>query len=111
MAGSMRLTKRGHACVRLEKDGRILVIDPGTLTEPEALDGAEAVLITHEHFDHVEVARVKAAAERTTQLEIWTTSAVAEQLGELARRFTRSGVATGSMRRGSTWASSVNSMR
>src|SRR5205823_7147549 len=78
---SMRLTKRRHACVSLEKDGRILVIDPGTLTEPEALDGAEAVLITHEHFDHVEVARVKAAAERTTQLEIWTTSAVAEQLG------------------------------
>ena len=76
----MRLTKMGHACVRLEKDGRILVIDPGTLTEPEALDGAEAVLITHEHFDHVELSRVKIAAERTPQLEIWTTSAVAKQL-------------------------------
>ena len=76
----MRLTKMGHACVRLEKDGRILVIDPGTLTEPEALDGAEAVLITHEHFDHVELSRLRIAAERTPQLEIWTTSAVAEQL-------------------------------
>ena len=58
----MRLTKMGHACVRLEKDGRILVIDPGTLTEPEALDGAEAVLITHEHFDHVELSRLRIAA-------------------------------------------------
>ena len=76
----MRLTKMGHACVRLEKDGRILVIDPGTLTEPEAVDGAEAVLITHEHFDHVELSRLRVAAERTPQLEIWTTSAVAEQL-------------------------------
>jgi hypothetical protein len=76
----MRLTKMGHACVRFEKDGRILVIDPGTLTEPEALDGAEAVLITHEHFDHVELSRLKIAAERTPQLQIWTTSAVAEQL-------------------------------
>ena len=80
----MRLTKMGHACVRLEKDGRILVIDPGTLTEPEAIDGAEAVLITHEHFDHVELNRVKIAAERTPQLEIWTTSAVAEQLEGIA---------------------------
>src|SRR5437870_10687374 len=77
----MRLTKMGHACVRLEKDGRILVIDPGTLTEPEALDGAEAILITHEHFDHVELSRVRVAAERTPQLEIWTTAVVADQLG------------------------------
>ena len=77
----MRLTKMGHACVRFEKDGRILVIDPGTLTEPEALDGAEAILITHEHFDHVELSRVRVAAERTPQLEIWTTAVVADQLG------------------------------
>jgi L-ascorbate metabolism protein UlaG (beta-lactamase superfamily) len=77
----MRLTKLGHACVRLEKDGRILVIDPGALTEPEALDGAEAVLITHEHFDHFDVTPLKVAAGRTPQLHIWTTSAVADQLG------------------------------
>src|SRR2546425_11556262 len=77
---SMRLTKMGHACVRLEKDGRILVIDPGTLTEPEALDGAEAVLITHEHPDHVDMDRFRIAAERTPHLEIWTTSALAAQL-------------------------------
>jgi len=77
----MRLTKLGHACVRLEKDGRILAIDPGTLTEPEALDGAEAVLITHEHFDHVDVTRLKDAVKGTPQLEVWTTSAVAGQLG------------------------------
>jgi L-ascorbate metabolism protein UlaG (beta-lactamase superfamily) len=64
-----------------EKDGRILVVDPVTLTEPEALDGAEAVLITHEPFDPVEVARLRDTAERTPQLHVWTTSAVAEQLG------------------------------
>ena len=76
----MRLTKMGHACVRLEKDGEILVIDPGTLTEPEALDGAEAVLITHEHPDHVDRDRLEIAAQRTPQLEIWTTAALAGQL-------------------------------
>ncbi|WP_026414564.1 MBL fold metallo-hydrolase [Actinomadura oligospora] len=49
----MRMTKYGHACVRLEKDGRALVIDPGVLTpETEATEGVEAVLVTHEHFDH-----------------------------------------------------------
>ena len=48
----MRITKFGHACVRLETDGHVIVLDPGGFTEPEAVDGATAVLITHEHADH-----------------------------------------------------------
>ena len=48
----MRITKFGHACVRLETDGHVIVLDPGAFTEPEAVDGATAVLITHEHADH-----------------------------------------------------------
>ncbi|MFI9025464.1 MBL fold metallo-hydrolase [Streptomyces sp. NPDC053560] len=47
----MRTTKYAHACVLLEKDGRVLVIDPGTWCEPAALTGADAVLVTHEHTD------------------------------------------------------------
>ena len=43
----MRLTKLGHACVRLEKDGARLVIDPGAWSGPDRLAGAQAVLITH----------------------------------------------------------------
>ena len=35
----MRLTKLGHACVRLEKDGAALVIDPGIWSGPDALAG------------------------------------------------------------------------
>ena len=31
----MRLTKYTHACVRLEKPGSVLVIDPGTFSEVE----------------------------------------------------------------------------
>jgi L-ascorbate metabolism protein UlaG (beta-lactamase superfamily) len=49
------LTKFGHACVRLEKAGRRLVIDPGTFTDvPAALEDAEHVLVTHEHADHLD---------------------------------------------------------
>ncbi|MDT4989836.1 MAG: hypothetical protein QOI74_3930 [Micromonosporaceae bacterium] len=54
----MRITKYTHACVRLERDGRVLVIDPGTWSEPAALTGADAVLVTHEHADHVDVLRL-----------------------------------------------------
>jgi L-ascorbate metabolism protein UlaG (beta-lactamase superfamily) len=48
----VRITKFGHACVRLEYDGASVVLDPGMFTDPEALEGADAVVITHEHPDH-----------------------------------------------------------
>ncbi|MFD2766915.1 MBL fold metallo-hydrolase [Micromonospora eburnea] len=60
----MQLTKYGHSCVRLEHDGGVLVVDPGVYSEPEALDGADAVLITHEHPDHVNVEALTRALER-----------------------------------------------
>ncbi|MEV0199353.1 MBL fold metallo-hydrolase [Nonomuraea sp. NPDC050691] len=76
----MKLIKYGHACVRLEKDGKVLVIDPGMFSEAEALDGADAVLITHQHADHVEPERLKTAP---AGLEIWTCEAVAAELAEV----------------------------
>ncbi|MBP2326224.1 L-ascorbate metabolism protein UlaG (beta-lactamase superfamily) [Kibdelosporangium banguiense] len=55
----MRITKYTHACVRLEReDGGVLVIDPGEWSEPAALAGADAVLVTHEHGDHIDVLRL-----------------------------------------------------
>ncbi|KOU23566.1 MBL fold metallo-hydrolase [Streptomyces sp. WM6368] len=54
----MLITKYTHACVRIEQDGRVLVIDPGTWSEPAALAGADAVVVTHEHADHIDVLRL-----------------------------------------------------
>lgn len=54
----MRITKYTHACIRLERDGRVLVIDPGMWSESAALTGADAVLVTHEHADHIDVERL-----------------------------------------------------
>jgi len=82
----VRLTKMVHACVRVEKLGRTLVIDPGSFTEPEALDGAEAVLMTHEHPDHFDMARLADAIGRRPELEMWSTAAVTEQLGGASSR-------------------------
>ncbi|GIE28148.1 MBL fold metallo-hydrolase [Actinoplanes italicus] len=53
----MRLVKFTHACVRLDDGDRRLLIDPGVWTEPEAFDGVTDVLVTHEHDDHVDLAR------------------------------------------------------
>ena len=82
----MRLTKLGHACVRLDKDGAVLVIDPGAFSEPEALAGANAVLITHEHFDHVAPERLSAALAANPGLRLWSTEAVASQFAAYGDR-------------------------
>jgi L-ascorbate metabolism protein UlaG (beta-lactamase superfamily) len=75
----MRLTKYGHACVRVERDGAVLVIDPGVFTEPAALAGADAVLITHEHADHLDVDKLTGRPGLT----VHTHPEVAGKLGAL----------------------------
>ncbi|MFB7458556.1 MBL fold metallo-hydrolase [Streptomyces sp. NPDC056188] len=76
----MRLTKMVHACVRLEKDGQTLVIDPGGFSEQDAASGADAILVTHEHADHFDEGRLRAALESRPGAEIWTLKSVAEQI-------------------------------
>lgn len=87
----MELTKFGHACVRLEKDGRRLVIDPGGLTDPGALEGADAVLVTHEHFDHFSEEVLRRAAAARPGLRIWTNPSVAKRLDGLGAQVTATG--------------------
>jgi len=77
----MRLTKFGHACVRLEHDGRVLVIDPGTLSGPGSLSGATAVLITHEHDDHIDIDELNAARSGNPALAVYTHPDLAASLG------------------------------
>lgn len=83
----MRITKFGHACVRLEAGGHVVVIDPGGWSSPEAVDGAHVVLITHEHGDHYDPDNLRAS-----DAAIFTIEAVAAQIRagapDLAERVT-----------------------
>jgi L-ascorbate metabolism protein UlaG (beta-lactamase superfamily) len=77
----MRLTKLEHACVRLESQGAVLVIDPGIWTGPDDLDGADAILVTHEHFDHLDADRVRGFLAANPAARLWTNASVASQFG------------------------------
>ena len=80
----MLLTKYTHACIRLEKDGHALVIDPGSFSELEvALKGAATVLITHEHEDHVDRERLPGILSASDGMQVYAPEGVAEELREL----------------------------
>jgi L-ascorbate metabolism protein UlaG (beta-lactamase superfamily) len=76
----MKLTKQSHSCIRLEKNGRTLVLDPGAFSEEDAAAGADAILVTHEHVDHFDEGRLRAALDANPAAEVWTLAAVAQQL-------------------------------
>ncbi|MBM9461105.1 MBL fold metallo-hydrolase [Nocardioides sp. zg-536] len=75
----MRLTKFGHAAVRITHEDTTVVLDPGAWSEREAVEGADAVLITHEHADHYHPDHLRA-----TDAPIYTIGAVAAQIRESA---------------------------
>ena len=80
--GTAEITHWGHACVRLERDGRRLVLDPGSFSDLAVLDDADAVLVTHEHVDHVDVDRLAAALGARDGLAAWAPGGVAARLTE-----------------------------
>ncbi|WP_067453426.1 MBL fold metallo-hydrolase [Actinomadura macra] len=83
----MRLTKLGHACVQITRDDRTLIIDPGSFSgAANALSASDAVLITHEHFDHFDADGLREALAARPALEVWTSRVVAESLADLGGR-------------------------
>jgi L-ascorbate metabolism protein UlaG (beta-lactamase superfamily) len=61
----MKITKYEHSCFTAEKDGQILVVDPGGFTTdfiaPENVVG---VVITHEHGDHFDQEQLAAIIDK-----------------------------------------------
>ncbi|MGC4757394.1 MBL fold metallo-hydrolase [Micromonospora trifolii] len=80
----MRLTKYAHSCLRVEHDGGVLVVDPGVFSDAAvALDGADAVLITHQHPDHLDLAAVRRQLDRQP-FPIHGPASLGEALGDAA---------------------------
>lgn len=61
----MKLTHLGHACLLVETDGARLLVDPGTMSDFAHVRDLDAVLVTHQHPDHVDALGSPRCSPRT----------------------------------------------
>ena len=81
----MDLQKFSHACVRIQSAGRALAIDPGNFSSvADALEGVEAVLVTHEHADHLDLDPVVETLKTRIGLSLHAPAPVAARVLEAA---------------------------
>ncbi|MDR3689464.1 MAG: MBL fold metallo-hydrolase [Fimbriimonas sp.] len=77
----MKIHKIGHCCLVIQERGVKLLTDPGAFsTGQNEVTGIDAVLVTHEHFDHIHIDSVKAIVDKNPEVRIITNTAVAKLL-------------------------------
>ena len=67
----MRLTHLGHACLLIEMGGERILVDPGSFTPGfEELRDLSAVVVTHQHPDHLDQRRVPVLLHHNPQARV-----------------------------------------
>ena len=84
----MRIVHFGHACVLLETAGERILLDPGTLSNGfEGERELSAVLITHQHFDHLDAERLPKILEANPDAKLIVDPGSAPEVEKLGLRF------------------------
>jgi L-ascorbate metabolism protein UlaG (beta-lactamase superfamily) len=79
--GVVQITHFGHACVLLDTGAARLLIDPGTFSAGfETATGLDAVLVTHQHFDHLDGDRIGPLLRANPDARLIVDSGTAGQL-------------------------------
>ena len=88
----MEVTHFGHSCVLLDTGAARLLIDPGNFsTDFEDVTGLDAVLVTHQHPDHLDLDRLPALLRANPDARLIVDSGTAGQLDDVGTRDRRAG--------------------
>jgi L-ascorbate metabolism protein UlaG (beta-lactamase superfamily) len=80
----MQVTHFGHSCVLLDTGAARLLIDPGTFSADfEGLTGLDAVLVTHQHPDHLDPERLPALLRGNPDARLIVDPGTAGQLDDV----------------------------
>lgn len=82
----MLLTHFGHSCLLAEFHNTRVLFDPGTMAHGfEGITGLSAILLTHQHPDHVDVARLPSLLEGNPDAALYADPQTTAQLGDPCR--------------------------
>lgn len=77
----MKITHYGHSCLLVEDGAARLLLDPGSFsTGFEDLEGLTAILVTHQHADHLDRDKLPALLARNPEAKLHTDPDTAAQL-------------------------------
>ena len=77
----MRITHLGHACLLVEVAGRRVLVDPGAFSRDwHVLPDLDAVLITHQHPDHVDAERLPTVLAGSPGARVLVEAALADDV-------------------------------
>ncbi|NRQ50687.1 MBL fold metallo-hydrolase [Aeromicrobium stalagmiti] len=79
----MQITRFGHAAILVEAADTRLLIDPGVFSPDEtfALEGLDAIVVTHQHPDHLDQDRATGLLERNPDAVLICDPETASQVG------------------------------
>jgi len=80
----MQLTKFKHACFTVTKDMQTIVVDPGVFsTDFIAPDNVVAIIITHQHPDHLDPTKIQSILERSPNATIYAHESASDHLQDV----------------------------
>jgi L-ascorbate metabolism protein UlaG (beta-lactamase superfamily) len=81
----MIVTRHGHACLLVETNSARVLLDPGFFSESwQELIALDAVLITHQHPDHADIANLPDLVAANPETRLIAEAAVAGMVSDLS---------------------------
>ena len=82
----LQITRGTHATVMFSSPTSTVIVDPGAFGYPDEVNTADAVLVTHDHFDHVDLPSLTTSLATNEKLAVYSPTPL--ELGEHSDRVT-----------------------
>jgi L-ascorbate metabolism protein UlaG (beta-lactamase superfamily) len=81
---AVQITHFGHSCLLMDTGVARLLLDPGSFSAGfESVRGLDAVLVTHQHFDHLDADRIRPLLDANPGARLIVDAGTAEQLEDV----------------------------